>query len=267
MPSTTCGPWCPQQLLDLLFAQMYDGGQPCDITGEPRSTEVRYVCAEGGKDSVSAIVEAATCRYVLTFSTPRLCSHPAFQTPEPPVHHILCTLAEGEPEEYVAAEEEEDADGSAAASGEGNAGEGDSSSAAGKEGGLHEITAQETAKVIGGSMGAGVRELTRVLEAASQGLEVNLSTLQAALANAELEEGDDSGDDSEDGILGVDEAPEERHADFAEEDEPSGGSGVGPPAAQEERAAVAGGEVADDDAESDKVEEEDFSRTGMHAEL
>lgn len=73
-------------------AQVYKGGEPCDITGKPRETEVRYVCGEAGKDAITGLREHATCQYILTFSSPRLCGHAAYQTPEPPVHQVLCTL-------------------------------------------------------------------------------------------------------------------------------------------------------------------------------
>ena len=75
--------------------QVYDGGEPCDITGQARSTEVRFVCAADAKDAIASIREAATCRYTLVFATPRLCAHPGFVTPEAPVHYVLCSLAEG----------------------------------------------------------------------------------------------------------------------------------------------------------------------------
>jgi hypothetical protein len=67
-------------------AQVYNGGEPCDVTGKPRETEVRLVCSEDGKEMVASLRESATCRYTLVFTTPRLCSHPAFHTPEPPMH-------------------------------------------------------------------------------------------------------------------------------------------------------------------------------------
>lgn len=72
--------------------QMYAGGEPCDVTGEPRQTEVRFGCGEAaGRDVLSGLREPATCRYVLHLSTPRLCGHAAFRVAEPPVRAILCS--------------------------------------------------------------------------------------------------------------------------------------------------------------------------------
>ena len=40
---------------------------------------------------IESVHEPTTCHYVLTFSTPLLCSHPRFRVQEPPVAHIRCT--------------------------------------------------------------------------------------------------------------------------------------------------------------------------------
>lgn len=72
-------------------AQVYAGGEPCDVTGAPRRTEVRFGCGEAaGRDALSGLREPATCSYVLHLATPRLCAHPAFRVAEPPVRAILC---------------------------------------------------------------------------------------------------------------------------------------------------------------------------------
>ena len=73
-------------------AQVYSGGEPCDVTGAPRRTEVRFGCGEAaGRDALSGLREPATCSYVLHLATPRLCGHPAFRVAEPPVRAILCS--------------------------------------------------------------------------------------------------------------------------------------------------------------------------------
>ncbi len=75
---------------------MYSGGEPCDVTGAPRQTEVRFGCGEAaGRDALSGLREPATCRYVLHLATPRLCAHPAFRVAEPPVRAILCSPVDG----------------------------------------------------------------------------------------------------------------------------------------------------------------------------
>ncbi len=91
-------------------AHVFTNGTPCDLTGEPRSTEVRFVCPpEGGAAVATAaageppaahfiesVKEPTTCRYVLTFSTPLICQHAAFRVEEAPVAHIKCrALAQG----------------------------------------------------------------------------------------------------------------------------------------------------------------------------
>jgi hypothetical protein len=236
--------------------QMYDGGQPCDITGAPRSTEVRFVCGEGGKDAVSGITEAATCRYVLTFSTPRLCAHPGFQAPEPPVHHILCALADAAEAGSAVEQDDASAEGAAAQEGaaEAEAGvvEGDDAKGVQQEGAE---SAEE--KVLRAELG-------QVLEDIARGVNVNVSALEAALANTEAGEGTmeltvgegtphlGGGGAEQEGTRG--EASAEVGQDPAEV---ADGDGVGPPAAQEE-------EVAD---EGEEEEEEDLHHGGMHAEL
>ena len=76
---------------------MYAGGEPCDVTGAPRRTEVRFGCGEAaGRDALSGLREPATCSYVLHLATPRLCAHPAFRVAEPPVRAILCLPADAD---------------------------------------------------------------------------------------------------------------------------------------------------------------------------
>jgi len=75
---------------------VYSGGEPCDVTGAPRQTEVRFGCGEAaGRDALSGLREPATCRYVLHLATPRLCAHPAFRVAELPVRAILCSPVDG----------------------------------------------------------------------------------------------------------------------------------------------------------------------------
>jgi protein OS-9 len=82
---------------------VFTNGTPCDLTGEPRSTEVRFVCApdsglSAGTSSgealsahfIESVKEPTTCHYVLTFGTPLICKHNAFRVEEAPVSHIRC---------------------------------------------------------------------------------------------------------------------------------------------------------------------------------
>jgi hypothetical protein len=61
------------------FSEIYSSGSVCDITGAPRTAEVRYQCASGSMDTkIVSVEEVASCEYVVTVSTPLLCDHPAF---------------------------------------------------------------------------------------------------------------------------------------------------------------------------------------------
>ena len=81
-------------------AHVFANGTACDLTGEPRSTEVRFVCApEAGAAQagvatpahfIESVKEPVTCHYVLTLATPLLCAHAAFRVEEAPVAHIRC---------------------------------------------------------------------------------------------------------------------------------------------------------------------------------
>lgn len=84
-------------------SHMLTGGTSCELTGQPRSAEVRFVCATEGAQGIGAAGEVAqlthfiesvkepvTCTYVVQFATPLLCESPAFKEAEPPVSQILC---------------------------------------------------------------------------------------------------------------------------------------------------------------------------------
>lgn len=70
-------------------AHRYSGGEACELTGSPRSAEVRFVC--GGDDTLlTSVKEPASCSYVVTVTTPRLCKHPGFQQQPVPAALIQC---------------------------------------------------------------------------------------------------------------------------------------------------------------------------------
>ncbi|KAK1378268.1 MRH domain-containing protein [Heracleum sosnowskyi] len=56
-------------------AHQYTHGTKCDLTNQPRETEVRYVCSEP-RAMISSITELSTCKYALTVQGPMLCKHP-----------------------------------------------------------------------------------------------------------------------------------------------------------------------------------------------
>ena len=256
-------------------AQMYDGGQPCDITGEPRRTEVRYVCAEDGKDVISSIRETATCVYTLIFSTPRLCAHMGFKTPELPVHGILCVLA-GAPD-LAADAAATGASGDAAlpvgeAAGDGLGGDGGRIGAG--ERASHVGEAEKDEVDIGkaaGKLSEGMKELGRALDAAARGGEVNLTALETALADAQLGHGGDEAPgqmlDGEAARLDIETLDAVAQGRAGEEQGVKAPARVGPPAASKEESEDEGFYLDDHEQQEDDEVDGAFTRSGMHAEL
>ncbi|XDV35622.1 hypothetical protein PO909_005530 [Leuciscus waleckii] len=70
-----------QHKLKRYHSQSYVNGSKCDLNGNPRETEVRFVCEEGSSDYVARVDEPQSCRYVLTVHTSRTCQHPLLQPP------------------------------------------------------------------------------------------------------------------------------------------------------------------------------------------
>ncbi|GFQ01590.1 protein os-9 homolog [Phtheirospermum japonicum] len=70
-------------------AHIFTNGTLCDLTNEPRETEVRFVCSEP-RAMISSITELSTCKYALTFQCPTLCKHPLFYEERPLSHTIHC---------------------------------------------------------------------------------------------------------------------------------------------------------------------------------
>uniref|UniRef100_A0A8C5ENY1 Endoplasmic reticulum lectin n=1 Tax=Gouania willdenowi TaxID=441366 RepID=A0A8C5ENY1_GOUWI len=70
-----------QHRLKRYHSQTYVNGSKCDINGNPRETEVRFICEEGSSDYISRIDEPQSCRYVLTVHTSRTCQHPFLRPP------------------------------------------------------------------------------------------------------------------------------------------------------------------------------------------
>ncbi|PSC72091.1 endoplasmic reticulum lectin 1-like isoform B [Micractinium conductrix] len=79
------------------ITQLYSEGEECDLTGQPRQVEVRFTCgADAGGTRLLSIKEPASCAYVLTVATPRLCKHPAFAEQPQAASLIRChPLGEG----------------------------------------------------------------------------------------------------------------------------------------------------------------------------
>lgn len=72
-------------------AHQYTSGTTCDLTNQPRETEVRFVCSEP-RAMITSITELSTCKYALTIQSPMLCKHPLFQEERPVWHTINCNV-------------------------------------------------------------------------------------------------------------------------------------------------------------------------------
>ncbi|KAK2993537.1 hypothetical protein RJ640_007369 [Escallonia rubra] len=72
-------------------AHLYTNGTTCDLTNQPRETEVRFVCSEP-RVMISSITELSTCKYALTVQGPMLCKHPLFQEERPQWQSINCNV-------------------------------------------------------------------------------------------------------------------------------------------------------------------------------
>ncbi|XP_061833651.2 protein OS-9 isoform X4 [Nerophis lumbriciformis] len=70
-----------QHRLKRYHSQTYVNGSKCDINGNPREAEVRFVCEDGSTDYIVRVDEPQSCRYVLTVHTSRTCQHPLLRPP------------------------------------------------------------------------------------------------------------------------------------------------------------------------------------------
>uniref|UniRef100_A0A3Q4C145 Endoplasmic reticulum lectin n=1 Tax=Mola mola TaxID=94237 RepID=A0A3Q4C145_MOLML len=70
-----------QHKLKRYHSQTYVNGSKCDLNGNPREAEVRFICEEGAGDYIARVDEPQSCRYVLTVHTSRTCQHPFLRPP------------------------------------------------------------------------------------------------------------------------------------------------------------------------------------------
>lgn len=89
-------------------SHIYTNGTLCDLTGEPRETEVRFVCADTGNNMINSITESSTCKYTLIFHAPVLCKHLLFQEERPRSLVINCVEMPHIPEKVVDKDEGDD---------------------------------------------------------------------------------------------------------------------------------------------------------------
>ncbi|GMH04582.1 hypothetical protein Nepgr_006422 [Nepenthes gracilis] len=88
-------------------AHIYSNGSTCDLTNQPRETEVRFVCSEP-RAMISSITEISTCKYALTVQAPMLCRHPLFQEGRPIWLIINCNVLPPKDVKQTKVEEDDD---------------------------------------------------------------------------------------------------------------------------------------------------------------
>ncbi|KAH9322309.1 hypothetical protein KI387_016948, partial [Taxus chinensis] len=71
-------------------AHVYTNGTICDLTNDPRETEVRFMCSGSNRALIHSIKEVSTCKYALIVQSPMLCKHPLFQEERPTWYTINC---------------------------------------------------------------------------------------------------------------------------------------------------------------------------------
>eukprot|EP01116_Phalansterium_solitarium_P001065 TRINITY_DN10864_c0_g1_i1.p1 TRINITY_DN10864_c0_g1~~TRINITY_DN10864_c0_g1_i1.p1 ORF type:complete len:415 (-),score=136.73 TRINITY_DN10864_c0_g1_i1:77-1321(-) len=73
------------------YAVTYTGGTPCDITHEPRSVEVQFICSPDQIPSaIIDIKEPASCTYIVQVATNLVCRHPTLRPKKEKVQTIYC---------------------------------------------------------------------------------------------------------------------------------------------------------------------------------
>jgi len=75
------------------YSETYGGGSLCDLTGLPRSTEVRYYCsgpADAKSNLIAEILEPSTCSYIVSIHTPLMCDYAVFHPKSDTVLKISC---------------------------------------------------------------------------------------------------------------------------------------------------------------------------------
>ncbi|XP_044472217.1 protein OS-9 homolog [Mangifera indica] len=87
-------------------AHQFTNGTICDLTNQPRETEVRFVCSEP-RAMISSITELSTCKYAITIQCPMLCKHLLFQEQRSVWHTINCNVL---PKDYKVTKVGEDKD-------------------------------------------------------------------------------------------------------------------------------------------------------------
>jgi len=75
------------------YSESYNGGDICDLTGNPRTTEVRYICDKSVYHAIETVQEMTTCNYLVVVHTKMLCANAAFRRDSGDQHGIMCVGA------------------------------------------------------------------------------------------------------------------------------------------------------------------------------
>ncbi|CAM2109593.1 unnamed protein product [Caretta caretta] len=90
-----------QHRLKRYHSQMYGNGSKCDLSGQPREAEVRFLCEEGSGDYIARVDEPQSCSYVLTIHTTRICHHPFLRPPSTATPQAIRCHPALSPAQYV----------------------------------------------------------------------------------------------------------------------------------------------------------------------
>ncbi|XP_077185268.1 protein OS-9 [Paroedura picta] len=90
-----------QHKLKRYHSQTYVNGSKCNLNGQPREAEVRFLCEEGSSDYIARVDEPQSCSYVLTVHTTRICNHPFLRPPSTATPQTIRCHPALSPAEYV----------------------------------------------------------------------------------------------------------------------------------------------------------------------
>ncbi|XP_065275465.1 protein OS-9 [Emys orbicularis] len=90
-----------QHRLKRYHSQTYGNGSKCDLSGQPREAEVRFLCEEGSGDYIARVDEPQSCSYVLTIHTTRICHHPFLRPPSTATPQAIRCHPALSPDQYV----------------------------------------------------------------------------------------------------------------------------------------------------------------------
>jgi len=77
---------------------LYEGGDICQLTNQPRWARVLYVCRSDMHGDVYSVKETSSCVYEIVAFNRDLCKHPVFWKRNPPKNKVHCMLEESDGE-------------------------------------------------------------------------------------------------------------------------------------------------------------------------